>query len=180
MSCARYLEDIYLYDELSPAARLIIDQHVLTCDACRALLEEVQQQSALVKHASTARPAPAHAKHLTDAILARIEQPAQRATVVTRLLAPMDSLFVRYSLAAVSVGLLVLFVSEQYSGPVVVKRMPGPAASATLNTGVFLKQYAEEKKQSKPTTPSWYQCLRDESCAASLFETHKQRKLSSL
>lgn len=180
MSCAHYLQDIYFYDELSSEERLNVDQHVLTCASCRTVLEEVQQQSALVRHAAATRPEPAHPKQLTDAILARIEQPAPRATVVTRLLAPLDSLFVRYSLAAVSVGLLVLFVSEQYSGPVVVNRMPGPAASATLNTDAFLKQYAEEKKQPKPTTPSWYQCLRDESCAASLFETHKQRKLSSL
>lgn len=180
MSCAHYLEDIYLYDELSPEERLKVDQHVLTCAACRTALDEVQQQSALVRRAAATRPEPVHPQRLTDAILARIEQPARRATVVTRLLAPLDSLFVRYSLAAVSVGLLVLFVSEQYSGPVAVKRMPGPAASATLNTGVFLKQYAEEKKQPKPTTPSWYQCLRDESCAASRFEIRKHRKLSSL
>src|SRR5687768_11681082 len=108
MSCEKYLQDIYLYDELSPEAREVLDKHVLTCTDCRTLLEEVQQQSAWVKHASVAPPIARYPQQLTDTILARVERPARRATLVTTLLAPLDSLFVRYSLAAVSVGLLVL------------------------------------------------------------------------
>jgi hypothetical protein len=97
-----------------------------------------------------------------------------------KLLAPLDLRFVRYALAAVSVGLLVLFVSEQQYAPVVVTPTVQPAVSATLNTDAFLQQYAQDKEQPKSPTPSWYQCLRDESCVASLLETRKQRKLSSL
>lgn len=180
MSCEKYLQDIYLYDELSPEKRQVIDKHVLTCTDCRTLLEKVQQQSAWVKHASLAPPEARHPQKLTDAILARIERPTRRAALVTTLLAPMDSLFVRYSLAAVSVGLLVLFLSEQQSGPVVVKTMHRPAASATLNTNDFLQPYSQEKEQRPPAPPSWYQCLRDESCVGTFLETRKQRKLSSL
>jgi predicted anti-sigma-YlaC factor YlaD len=176
MSCEKYLQDIYLYDELSPEAREVIDKHVLTCTDCRTLLEEVQQQSAWVKHASLAPPKARHPRQLTDAILARIERPTRRAT----LLAPMDSLFVRYALAAVSVGLLVLFLSEQQNGPAVVKTMYRPAASATLNTNDFLQPYTQEKEQRPPAPPSWYQCLRDESCVGTFLENRKQRKLSSL
>jgi predicted anti-sigma-YlaC factor YlaD len=172
MSCEKYLQDIYLYDELSPEAREVIDEHVRSCAECRMLLEEVQQQSVWVKHASQARPEPAHPRQLTNAILVRIERRTPRATVVMRL--------VRYALAAVSVGLLVLFVSEQQYAPVVVTPAVQPAVSATLNTDAFLQQYAQEKEQPKSATPSWYQCLRDESCVASLLATRKQRKLSSL
>jgi anti-sigma factor RsiW len=179
MSCAQYLEDIYLYDELAPEARQIVDQHVLTCEACRTLLEEVQQQAALLHNVSALRPEPAHPQQLTDAILARIEQRPRQTPILMKVLAPLDVLFVRYALAAVSVGLLVLFVSEQQHGPVVVAPAVPLTASATLNTDAFLQQYAEGKEQPKPTPPAWYQCLRDESCATSLFETRK-RKLSSL
>jgi anti-sigma factor RsiW len=180
MSCEKCLQNIYLYDELSPEAREVIDEHVRSCAECRTLLEDVQQQSVWVKHASQARPEPAHPRQLTDVILVRIERRTPRATVVMRLLAPLDLLFVRYALAAVSVGLLVLFVSEQQYAPVVVTPTVQPAVSATLNTDAFLQQYAREKERPKSATPSWYQCLRDESCVASLLETRKQRKLSSL
>jgi predicted anti-sigma-YlaC factor YlaD len=181
MSCEQYLQDIYLYDELSSEAREVIDKHVLTCSDCRTLLEKVQQQSAWMKHASSLAPPEArHPQQLTDAILARIERPTRRATLVTTLLAPMDSLFVRYSLAAISVGLLVFFLSEQQHGTVAVKTMYRPAASATLNTNEFLQPYTQEKEQRPPAPPSWYQCLRDESCVGTFLENRKQRKLSSL
>ena len=180
MSCEKYVQDIYLYDELPPEAREVIDKHVLTCTDCRTLLEEVQQQSAWVKHASLAPPEARHPQQLTDAILARIERPTRSASLVTTLLAPMDSLFVRYSLAAVSVGLLVLFLSEQQNGPAVVTPMHRPAAAATLNTNDFLQPYTQEKEQRPPASPSWYQCLRDESCIGTFLENRKQRKLSSL
>jgi anti-sigma factor RsiW len=178
MSCEKYEQNLYLYDELSPQERAIIDEHVHTCIACRSLLEEIQQQSAWVKYASQTRPEPAHPQRLTNAILAQLSQP--RTSMATKFLAPLDILFVRYSLAAVSLGLVVLFVSEQQQGSVVTKSMPRPAASATLNTNAFLQQYAQEKEQRQPAQPSWYQCLHDVSCAEASLEIRKQRKLSSL
>jgi hypothetical protein len=178
MRCEKYERDIYLYDELSPEAREVIDEHVRTCTACRSLLEEVHQQSAWVKHASQPRPAAAQPQRLTNAILAQIEQP--RTSWVTTLLAPLDLLFVRYSLAAVSLGLLVFFVTEQQHGSPVIQSIPGPAASATLDTNTFLQPHTPGKRQRQPAAPSWYQCLHDESCANMFLELRKQRKLSSL
>lgn len=178
MSCEQYEQDIYVYDELSPGEREIIDKHVHTCAACQALLEEVQQQAAWIKHVSTTRPEHAQPQRLANAILAQLEQP--RTSMATKLLASLDLLFVRYSLAAVSLGLLILFVSEQQHQAVVINPIPTPTASATLDTKAFLQQHTPDKRQRRPTTPSWYQCLHDESCANTFLETRKQRKISSL
>lgn len=178
MSCSKWQESIYLYDELTDKERRELEDHVQECTACIELLAEVRQTQELVARAATFQPVLRDSERLTQKIMVAVSPaPHHESWLVTMA----NHLFTRYALAACSFVLAGFFVYEQQS----TSKRPGSVAAATsttttdviLDTSSFMKTVKQDR-QGKGSAPkvSLYACAMTKGCDYAIVKYFKQKK----
>lgn len=110
MECVKSKKLIYLFDELNDNEKLLLDQHMKTCENCRKLLIEVKSNRRFFQQVMS--PPINTSEQLTDNIMNEVIK-AKRETSVGRDPFPiLNRLYVRFAFAAVSLLLLITFVTE--------------------------------------------------------------------
>lgn len=172
MTCKDLEADIYLYSELSGAEQKRVDAHVHECKACRELFELAKATQVLTTHIGTVKPEPANHSRLTRNIMQAVELERQRKE--SRLGAFLNSLSLKYTMAAASLMLIFSFGFESFSAvEPITKRYPS-ARTVTLNSTSLTKTYRNRKAQ--PEKISFYACAKSGECN-SLVESFKKKSL---
>lgn len=143
MSCKKFEERIYLYAELSPDERRILDDHLQQCVSCQNLLNEVQSMTKRVKAFSALQPVPRNNARLTQQIMAGVERSKSGNSFGFLSLDRFLSIpTLRYSLAGLSIVIILSFIAEHniaqnqtYSE----NEKQVSEMSSVLNTNHFLK-----------------------------------------
>lgn len=113
MKCRESKEAILLLSELTAVERERLDSHIQSCDDCKQFYQEAQHFSLLVKKAASAQPMVANAVASTDTIMDRILREKRSASKEHGSLSSfLSALWPRYSLAGISVCLIVFFLME--------------------------------------------------------------------
>jgi hypothetical protein len=163
MSCEHWEEHIYLYRELTAGEQAAVSRHAATCARCSALFEAVQQQEALVRQAAAEKPEVQDHARLTEVIMAAIG-PSRRKHVI------MDSVWLRYSMAAASVLLLVAFFLEQPwadgdKQERLVTTPPPEVHGPVMDTRAFLQCQRPDRAVSQRSRFSLYaDCIQRNDC----------------
>lgn len=167
MACNQ--QNIFLYDQLTDAEKRAVDMHVATCVACLQLFEQGNAARAVVESAARYRPAPVNAARLTHSIMTAVtrETLAPRSWVASAL----DQVYLRYGMAACSVGLLLLFLVEQQYPTVFPNESPGVGKTVALAS----PSWQQLKNQRKQRSISYYACAQSAGCNQSLIASFKSK-----
>lgn len=169
MDCKDFEQEIYLYRELAKADKEAVDNHIASCTQCRELFVMVQETEALVAKAASIKPQPENASKLTSNIMLAIQAKSQKQSVFASL---VQESFLKYSFAAASLVLVILFMTEQQTPPQSEKVvMKGTVVLKSSSIREILDQ--EEKQKA-----SLYACIKSENCNNTLVENLKQKKFS--
>lgn len=114
MKCHEVKKHIYLYDELTDEERALVIRHIEGCSACRESFKFFQDQQLLVKEAASERPVLNDPMQMTSRIMSSIEKKkVKKYAGVDSIMSYFDWGLVRYGMAALSVMLIVFFLTEQ-------------------------------------------------------------------
>ncbi len=172
MNCKETEQKIYLYRELNTSEKATVDEHIKRCAACRKLLASVQKYQSVVNAVGENKPQLANHARLTSNIMQAIAKQEKQTPPW------LNSLFIKYSMVAASLILVVAFGFEQSSlrteqfSPVdsIYKRVP-LAKPMTLNSTSVAEVLQKEKRNV-----SLYVCVKTGECANSIIENYKQKK----
>jgi len=113
MSCTEIEKQIILFSELTQKEQAIVNNHVQKCEACAKFYESQVSVNNLIGKGAGIQPEPRDPSRLTHNIMAAIKVQEQRRTKIFDLDSfPVPYSFARYGMAAISVGLLILFGTE--------------------------------------------------------------------
>ena len=152
MKCEEAEKQIYLYRELSQHEQREVDQHVSTCKACQKVMQNTQYAEVFFRKAAHVIPQPRNHAQLTQRILTSIKKKEQHSFIST-LFDYLNGYFTRYAFAALSVFMVVVFVSEYSKEEVILPK------SITVNTGgpilstSALRENFRQRKQRKEEQP---------------------------
>lgn len=147
MSCQEIERNLYLYAELTETEKREVDNHLTTCSSCREVWAAIVDSQQKIKTVAFIRPEPENAARLTHKIMSGIQQePAAHSWMDT-----VDNLLrkvvVRYSFSGLSLGLVLLFVTQFYQGSVQPSGETPMASEATvtLHSVAFKQTYSQFK-----------------------------------
>lgn len=162
MKCKDFEQDIYLHSELSEAERIRVDAHIQKCDACKELFQVVSNTQVLIEQVSLKKPEIANHGKLTSTIMQALNTQEKQSSI--------NGLFFKYGMVAVSLVLIVWFISEQQTSIEPPKQHIASAVRLTSQPlGKIIKK-DEEKAESL------YACIKSESCNNTLFSNLKQKR----
>jgi hypothetical protein len=169
MRCKEIEQEIYLYDELTSSAKAKVDEHVTNCKDCSSLLKTIQDYQSVAAKMADIKPQPANHSRLTSNIMQAIQaNPKQQLSLSIFL----QRGFVKYSLMAASLALVILFISEQQAPARKVKFTTAGMVTLQSQSAVSIIKEQKEKKEV-----SLYACSRNEGCNNTFIEKLKQKNL---
>jgi predicted anti-sigma-YlaC factor YlaD len=165
-------QNIYLYDELTDAEKQSVDDHVASCKSCRQLLEQVNTTKLVVRTAAQQKPEPRNAARLTSSIMTAVTREA--ASSRNPIVRAFDQVYLRYGMAAVSIGLLVLFVVEQQ----MPTRHPVERLYQGKTVALAMPPLGHVVQQRKQRSISLYACAQSASCNQPLIASIKSKRVT--
>jgi hypothetical protein len=187
MSCAESEKFIFLYKELDPSEKRTLDAHLATCDSCANIFEQTQQQRSVVQQVLKYVPDKLENQNpfLTAKIIAAI-QSRKPESVVAKFLPFVRFSLVRYSMALVSITLLVVFLVEmrpaqKFAGVVEQYRQMPIAKTVRLNSQTFHEQIRDAiKRNSRTATSSFSIAACFNECKANEYKIACEECISQL
>lgn len=145
MNCTEYQKQIAIADVLSPEELVEVKQHVDNCPACAKAWQAMIIYQESIQQLATMKDIPNHNAQLTTHIMAGITTRATRNSwrdQVSRwvMIAP-----VRYTMAMVSLVLLVAFGAESFTTHEITKPIQPSENTVTLNSSVFKRLMLEQR-----------------------------------
>ena len=162
MNCREAESHIYLYRELSPREREETEKHVTTCAGCAQLLEAVRAQSNMIRAASQVEPEIPDASRMTRNIMESVHKRERRNRGVFNMIFPMSSANVlRYSMAMVSLLLVVTFVTEYNTGTQIARPQKAVPVQRNieLNSTRFHAMFIEKRETMRNTGTLFHECI---------------------
>lgn len=149
MNCEACEKQMYLLSELTSAEKRAVEDHISSCPSCGLQFRMLQDAAALVQRASAEPVLPPNRGQLTGKIMSRVQhpEPTRGASLIMWLL---DRPMLRYSLAVVSLVMMLEFVGEQQLSDFSEQTLKTTTTSNTiiLDTQQFLKKIQERKTSS--------------------------------
>lgn len=144
MNCKSAEKQIYIYHELSGGEKKALDVHVASCPSCRALLEQWERRAPEIRNALDVEYQPRNQAALTG----RIMQAVRRAEKSHGLELDLNTGWVfvkrlRQGMVTVSLCVLLAFLYEFNSTPVVGKKSEYVGADVKLNFPSYLKPFSK-------------------------------------
>lgn len=150
MKCNEIEKSIYLYKELSPPERNILDAHLAQCPSCRALADQVIESRSTVNQVRRIMPEIENPERVTQRIMRTIGAQS-KIGLWSQITAYVDTVFVRYAFSFASLVLILFFVSEQsvdsQLNNVIDKKIEITQASI-LNTRAISNNYLMKRKSN--------------------------------
>lgn len=172
MKCREIRQFIYTYPELSDSDKLLLEDHVVDCESCRALLTGMRQSRVWIERAASFSPEPVHAAKLTGNIIRSITE--QRAHY-PQSRSWQDNPVFRLVMATCSFVLIVVFAAQQRV-PDTPYKPAGGRSVVLLNTSTMLRELREQTSR-KDESDSWYVCATQEYCNLAIVQKIKTRNL---
>lgn len=173
MSCMDFEEHIWLYDELSPEQKILLDKHLLTCADCKMIWEQAQALAATSKVWQEDVPAVEHEAQLTHKIMGAIESKRDQKNSLLTLIDLINTRWLRYSMASLSVLLVITFLYDrpfaEHSTETVSHEIP---EAASLTRSDFIKDRIKVKKTDDHHF-SLLACIENRSCPPLIIEKKK-------
>jgi hypothetical protein len=162
MSCMECEKFIFLYKELNAEEKEKLDAHLAICNSCGKIFEQTQQHRTVVQHVLKHVPEKFENENpfLTAKILSAI-QAKKAESVLEKSLPILRFSLVRYSMALISIMLLVTFLVEiqptqNIAGLVARYRQLPVTKTVRLNSQTFHEQIRDAvKKNKRPATSSF-------------------------
>lgn len=152
MNCPECEGAIFIYRELSDSEKQEINEHMATCASCRKLFNEVESINQLVAKVSQTGKQSGHSVSLTDKIMAEISKKEKTGKVVSLQHGSTGFSVTRYSLAAVSAAMLIMFFIEVFASVSEPPTIQGPIyrlQSAVLNSDELRKKFSTRKERKR-------------------------------
>ena len=151
MSCKKWEQQIYLYDELSASEQKQLEDHLLTCESCAATMQIASNGRGLIFEARRAHTQLDNPEMLTRAIMNKIRSGVEnKSQSIFSVI--LDHVFTRYAFAAASF-LMVFFFFMEHTEPDQTKkfmRMPRAAKSEViLNSSSFVKNIRDHQSKKQ-------------------------------
>jgi hypothetical protein len=165
MNDKHYIEQIYVYSELSPDEKRLVDDHVRHCESCRRYLNEFMASQSLLRRAADHKIEPDHAAKLTGSVMAAIHAEVRPGFRFRWL----DSAAVRYGMMTCSLALVVLFVmqdpfvNDRANRGKLMMHMPRWKPEV-LNTASMMRE-VRNNFLSKDEPRSLYACIKEGACS---------------
>lgn len=170
MKCKEFEQDIYLYSELTAAERVRVDAHLESCGACKELSQLVSSTGVLIAQAAAKKPEVMNHARLTSNIMQVIASQQKQSV------SWMSNLFVKYSMVAASLVLVIAFAAEHVSSVASFsKPIPG-TKTVTLNSASFKKTIFDKRQRPDPKS-SLYACAKSGDCNNTFIESFKKKSL---
>jgi len=155
MSCKEFQQQVYLYRELTPSEKKVLDKHLSMCDACNKLMDQISRVNSLMQQENLFKPEVKNPHLLTERIMRAITT-QQESNVLDDVIAYLHSYLVRSAVSLVSIVLVSFFVYEQQLTGIQTneKASPQPISRGTrLDMKDFLDTYwkRREKRQAEPS-----------------------------
>ena len=159
-TCERHASgdlDLYFYDELGPAARSAVENHVAGCSECRAALEELHViREALASRPDVAAPASGDWAAFMTRLNASLTKERTPTGTVVPMATPSRRRYVEYLAMAALLSLITLSVAVALrkphepvtAVPTVAPAVATPTASAN-DASAFRAMTAEHFERSK-------------------------------
>lgn len=148
MGCSEYEQSIYLWNEISPAEKEMVNKHLDTCTDCAALFKQVQLVQKQVAEVSLNKTIAPHAAQLTSRVMQAVHNQQKNSLVnrASRLLSPFQ--LIRYSFAALSLALLISFGLEYIqTGSGQKTQSVKPEESVVLSSAIIRSSIENRKKR---------------------------------
>lgn len=145
MNCRKMGEKIYLYNELTPSEKIVVDQHLSQCDPCSQLAREVLYSQAVIKNAAKRRPELRNPSVLTQRIMNAREKEEGKLSILSMLFNQLDGIIVRYSMGIISVILISFFIYEQQTEGNSAARKNITNAGTLLDYGKFMNAFVKQR-----------------------------------
>jgi len=157
MKCREAEEKIYLYRELSEKEQRELNQHIATCESCRLLHQSAKRIEVLMKRTNNIPVQPRNPQLLTQRIMTSIKKKESHQTLLSTFINYVESYFVKYSFAALSIFLVAVFMKEYSQEEVILRqnlavKQNGP----TLNTAAVHEKFQQRKQHKEDQPISYY------------------------
>lgn len=154
MNCKKYEPMIYLKDELSDLEAQSLRQHLETCTTCALLYSDVTRFRETISSVASSELQPANAAKFTSFIMTAIQAENRSESILDKIKSWLQEYQLRYSLATVSLGLIIFFGLEFFSQPY---QSPNPVpqhyqAEVILTTDMIKDQSGTLKKRTSGFT----------------------------
>jgi uncharacterized membrane-anchored protein YjiN (DUF445 family) len=157
MKCREAEKKIYLYRELSENEQRELDQHIATCASCRLLQQNTQRIEVLMKRANNVRIQPRNPELLTNRIMTSIKKKEAHQTFLSTFIQYVESYFVKYSFAALSIFLVAVFVKEYSQKEVILQQnLAEKQNGPTLNTAAVHEKFQQRRQHKEDQPVSYY------------------------
>jgi hypothetical protein len=165
MTCDDYKKMIYLFIELDEAQKQQLQRHIRDCDSCHQLLQTIQRQHRLVSSAFRSE-IPEYHPGLTNKIMEAIDTKPGTISIFDTVFASMQNNFIRCSLAAASLLLVVMFTIQTFSNEQnniaeVNATENKEAKTVHFDSKLFLENFKQSKKDGQLTGLSMLDCIRE-------------------
>jgi hypothetical protein len=158
MTCAECEKLIYLYTELDPDEKQKLTRHLETCSSCKELFASIQRKQEVLFPLLKSVPEKFENENpfLTAKIISAIQSgKVESESIIERFLPFLRFEALRYSMAAVSLMLVALFIKEMkpteqaVSAIAYYKKMP-IRKTVQLNSVAFREQLKKTVKTNRP------------------------------
>ncbi|MEX2231618.1 MAG: hypothetical protein WD824_05635 [Cyclobacteriaceae bacterium] len=177
MNCLEAERRINLYRELTEREREETHRHLETCASCSQIMERAIEMQRMMRSQYPDPPPMVDESTMTSRIMNAVEEIQQKrsSSVFRGLFANQFNNPLRYAMAAVSLFLVVAFVTEySLENKTALLEKPYrlvPGKKTELNSASFHDAFIASREKNKGITTSLYECvlnclrLQDEDCA---------------
>jgi len=164
MNCSEAERRIYLYRELTDLEREEMQRHLKTCASCSRIMERAMEMQRMMP-SQHHDPPMMDESAMTRRIMNAVEELQKKKTssVFPHFFADLSINPLRYAMVAVSLFLVVAFVTEysmESQSPLLMKRYPlVPGRKTELNSASFHDSFIAAKENNKGKEISLYECL---------------------
>lgn len=182
MNCARYEEWIYTFPEIEEEKQQELKRHIGQCPQCKHMFSEAEPIFQVIrKSKEEILPPP----QLTDKVMAQLARKSQSGKIRKMYFSFLDLSFVRYSMAAVSVGILVLFCLEVMVPEIKSGSRGGPVTGireVIIRSDEMRKSWSvqQEKKSRFEECRNKFNRQVDQACVQEKIRSYFKNNLSSV
>jgi hypothetical protein len=149
MNCQESEELIYTFREIGEDQQRELKLHIASCNNCGKLFKEVNEFFVVLDKVS-AQPSIVHPTKLVNKVMGDIQSQPERKNKTVKVFRILDLPVSKYALAAVSLGILMMFFMEVMVPAIDSQKVNGPIANlqgAILRSENFRKAFTRPKEK---------------------------------
>jgi len=149
MTCSKFEQSIYLWEEISPEEKAAVSKHMEACTTCVALFQQVQFLQEQVAEVSAKKTISPNAARLTSRIMEAVhkQQQSSHTILITSLFSPFHLL--RYAFATLSLVLVISFSLEYAHTSTQQKTQTTSLEDGVILSSAIIRSSAEDRKKRK-------------------------------